>query len=96
MYKLTFIIILSVILFSSCKKSCYTCLGGLYYTPIKYDSSFNIFYDSAFHHYDTLLVKVDTIRRLINTEIHHVCPGNPDYIQIEKNNSGGWSCGLDQ
>ena len=89
--------ILCIALSSGCKKSCYTCFGGPFvYLPIKYDSSFNISYDSVSHQYDTVLVKIDTIERTSNSTINHICPGNPEYQQIMDNNTGGWYCTLDQ
>jgi hypothetical protein len=98
MYKTLFILILcGGILFSGCKKSCYTCFGPtIIYLPIRYDSSFSIFYDSLSHHNDTLLVKIDTILRVDNSTIQHVCPGNPQYYYAAENDWGGGGCVLDQ
>jgi hypothetical protein len=96
MYKLTFIAILCIVLVCGCKKSCYTCFAGPYNMPIRYDSSFNIIYDTLSHHNDTLLMKVDTIFRIDNMNIHHICPGNVDYDMIANHKFNSWSCGLDQ
>ena len=97
MYKSAFILILCIILLSSCKKSCYTCFAGpFFYVPFKYDSSFNIVYDTVSHHNDTLLVKIDTIKRVNNAIIHDVCPGNAYYPEQSGYNYSGWTCFIDQ
>jgi hypothetical protein len=80
MKKLSLVLIVFIVCFYSCKKSCVTCNSSGGYD--KYDSIVSISYDSILHKYDSLLVKVDTLQVSTGLGILHFCPSSPAYNGI--------------
>ena len=89
--------LLLVFSLSNCKKSCITCYqqSG---SNLRYDSSITVSYNTVLHHYDTLLVKVDTILKKDSIYLLHYCPGSQEYNTIAgyEINNGEYACGYDQ
>jgi hypothetical protein len=80
MKKIHFALILFMVFVYGCKKSCITCTDEPYYE--RYDSSINVTYNSSTNHYDTILVKIDTLVIWGNRNILHFCPGSASYNGI--------------